>query len=134
MTGDYNEVVTHFHPIYAALHCGDTTGLQGGKEKEVNCPACLSNLADSKRLTVTFPKLKFAKENELYTQMVHMSSEMEEVWNAYHEPGYQRIAEEIVDLMQSCSTALYIIERLHAVDIDSIVKAVFKKNKARNYE
>jgi hypothetical protein len=38
---------THFHPIYATLHCGCKTGIQGGKPEEIDCPDCLKNFADN---------------------------------------------------------------------------------------
>ena len=34
---------THYHPIYAGLHCGATTGIHGGKDKEIDCPKCRAN-------------------------------------------------------------------------------------------
>jgi len=84
--------------------------------------------------TIPFPKLRFADENGLYTQIKHIESEMAEVEQTYlHEP-IERVAEEIADLMTSCKTALDIIERDYGIHPLDVLLRVQEKNRQRGYE
>lgn len=42
------EPLTHYHQVYETLHCGEKTGLQGGKDKEITCLACKANFVNLK--------------------------------------------------------------------------------------
>ena len=128
------EALIHFHPIYENISCKPESGFLATNEKDINCPECLKRLADSKRITVIFPKLKFVNENSLYEQLAYIQLELNEVYRAYGEPGYERISEELVDTMQSCATALYMIQKHHGLGPDEAVRQVVRKNKDRGYE
>lgn len=126
--------MNHFHPVYEALHCGATAGIHCTNPKDVTCPTCKQNERNQKRITISFSRLKFVDSHGLYDQMLQMASEMDEVGKAYVEPGYNRLAEETADLMQSCATLMYMLEEKHGIDPQAVMTAVQIKNRARGYE
>lgn len=92
------------------------------------------DLPGSTLLSVVFPRLRFAEENGLAKQISHIDSELVEVRDSYFKPDIMDTARELVDLMQSTATALYIIEKDHGICLADVVKWVQDKNKARGYE
>jgi len=126
--------MNHFHPAYEELHCGATDGIMCTNPKDITCPVCKENERKQYRLTVTFPRLRFVDSNDMWDQLAHIASELKETHEAMYETGYVRIAEETVDLMQSCATLLYILRDKHSINLDEIVKQVQEKNGNRGYE
>ena len=81
-----------------------------------------------------FPKIKFADTNTLEQQPDHVRSEHFEVWKAYMNDEIGHLVEELLDLQQSCDTALRVIARLYpALDMVEAKKAMIQKNVDRGY-
>jgi hypothetical protein len=81
-----------------------------------------------------FPATRFANENSLEQQLVHIISEMDEVSQAYNEESPERLTEEIFDLLHSVETAIRMIEKeMGKKDMAKIELSVWKKNLERGY-
>jgi DNA-directed RNA polymerase len=82
----------------------------------------------------TFPRCKFADTNTLQQQLTHVASEMCEALRASHSEGIERTTEEIIDVIWSAETALWIIEKEKGPRYVELCKQeVIAKNVARGY-
>ena len=80
-----------------------------------------------------FPRTKFVDENELIPQMMHVESELVEVWETITAEDKTRTAEEALDAIHSLETLLGILEEKHGVDVAAVALYVEEKNQARGY-
>jgi nitrogenase molybdenum-iron protein alpha/beta subunit len=81
-----------------------------------------------------FPRCRFADENTLQHQLSHVASEMCEALRASHSEGIDRTTEEIMDVIWSAETALWIIEKEKGPRYVELCKqSVIEKNRKRNY-
>lgn len=85
-------------------------------------------------LTFTFPRLRFVDEAGLFRQIQKIESEFREVYGAYQLPGYDRLVDETLDLMQACATLLHMIKERYGVNIARAFSVMLEKNRARGYE
>ena len=83
-------------------------------------------------MNYNFPRIKFADENTLHTQLQHFASEYIEIVERIEHGDMWGITEEVIDMMHSAETWLRIVER-HGVDVDAEISKVIEKNRARNY-
>lgn len=84
------------------------------------------------KINLTFPRTKFVTSNGLHAQIAHISSEIAEVNDAFHNEPIERVAEELVDLYHSVETALRIIDERY-VCLDAVAEKVAEKNMRRGY-
>ena len=85
-------------------------------------------------LTITFPRLRFVDDNALMRQINKIESEVMEVKGAFLLPGYGLLADELLDTMQACATALMILGEHRGVDLPAAIVSNRKKNRVRGYE
>ena len=123
----------HLHPIYEAQNCG-TAHPCSTNEKHVTCPECRERMGQAQALTVTFPRLRFVADNALCTQIKKIEEELKEVQGAFLLPGYDLLADELLDLMQAAATGLMILGEHRGVDVPAVVARGREKNRARGYE
>ena len=80
-----------------------------------------------------FPRTKFVDINGIVGQVLHMSTEQEEIERAILEPDIDHVAEEVMDKLHSCETALRILSEFHGIDPIELRRHVERKNFARGY-
>jgi hypothetical protein len=85
-------------------------------------------------LTITFPRLRFVDDNALMRQINKIESGVMEAKGAFLLPGYDLLADELLDTMQACATALMILGGHRGIDLHAAITANREKNRARGYE
>jgi hypothetical protein len=80
-----------------------------------------------------FDRTKFVDENGIVAQVLHMGSEQIEIENSMLTPDIEHTAEEVMDKLHSCETALRILYEKHGIDLSEISRRVRLKNAARGY-
>jgi hypothetical protein len=85
-------------------------------------------------LFAIFPRTTFTDKNSIHDQVVHVTSEINEVCDTILcDEGFLRTAEEFVDVIASSVTGLRILTEKHGVDVDDVIDYVNAKNSARGY-
>jgi hypothetical protein len=86
-------------------------------------------------MTYHFPRTHFADTNTLQEQLTHIAGETCEALRASAKrEGIDRITEEILDVLHSCETALWIIESEHGPRyVHDKMQSVINKNLDRGY-
>lgn len=85
-------------------------------------------------LTITFPRLRFVDDNTLAEQINKIETEFLEVKGAFLLPGYDRLADELLDTMKACATALMMLREQRVVDLPAAIMVNHEKNRERGYE
>jgi len=80
-----------------------------------------------------FPKTRFVGCNGIATQVIHIYSEALEIKEAAFTPDINHAAEEVMDCLHSCETALRILETKYGIDIYKLRMDVERKNMERGY-
>lgn len=80
-----------------------------------------------------FPKTRYADINGIVDQATHIYSEALEVQQAVFASDMNHTAEEIMDCLHSCETALRILHEKHAVNLSVLRRNVERKNMERGY-
>lgn len=80
-----------------------------------------------------FPISKFAKETDSLTQIEHLKSECLEIVERIDQGDFKGIIEEVLDMIHSGESFLYIVETKHNIDVEEKRKEVIRKNKERGY-
>lgn len=80
-----------------------------------------------------FPRARFVDENEIYKQLQHIRSEVQEAEREVDQQNIYLIAGEVMDIYHSAETALRILQEKHGVDIRALMHRVAEKNDARGY-
>lgn len=80
-----------------------------------------------------FPRARFVDENEIYKQLQHIRSEVQEAEREVDQPNIYLIAGEVMDIYHSAETALRILEEKHGVNIRDLMFKVADKNHQRGY-
>jgi NTP pyrophosphatase (non-canonical NTP hydrolase) len=80
-----------------------------------------------------FPRTKFVDENGIVGQLLHVASECMEATEAAQQTDIDHTAEEVMDILHSCETALRILQEKYGVNINKVARAVQRKNYARRY-
>jgi hypothetical protein len=82
-----------------------------------------------------FPKTVFVESCTINEQMEKIGTEFGEVIDALANPiiNHEGVAIELWDVIQSCETALRILEEQHGVDVSIVRQYVYEKNRARGY-
>lgn len=131
--------VVHINSVYS-WHCGafvedlQTLYHSTTNESHVTCPDCLAlkQTAEYGTYKPSFPRTKFADENEIWQQTEHVISEAEEADDA-STWDYANTAMELLDVIHSAETALFILAEKHGVDLSAIKRQVIEKNQSRGY-
>ena len=81
-----------------------------------------------------FPRTIFTK-NTIQQQMPVIAGELRETYTEFMAPkvNYDKVAVEILDIIQAAETALEILKEQKGIDIEAAERAVIQKNTARNY-
>lgn len=80
-----------------------------------------------------FPRTKFVNSGAIIKQINHMESEAKESLEAAFTPNIDHTAEEIMDTLHSCESALRIMEEFHGVNLSKVRRDVETKNALRGY-
>jgi len=86
-------------------------------------------------MTYIFPRIKFASTNTLHQQLQHVMSESDEIFEEMLNIPlkHDRLAEELVDQMHSCETALRIMQEKYCIPVYRVIEKVIQKNRERGY-
>lgn len=84
-------------------------------------------------MILNFPRTKFVTKNGICGQVYHIASEAEESVAALLQPDMYHIAEEIMDTLHSCESALRILEEKHGYNLEQLRAFVEQKNAERGY-
>ena len=83
-------------------------------------------------MKTVYPRTKFADENGVISQFIHLESEIKEIGETL--PGQEKfMAEEVCDLIHSAETLLHILHDKHGVDVAAVQRQVAEKNRKRGY-
>ena len=80
-----------------------------------------------------FPKVRFVDENNIYGQVAHIQTEADEAFRELSTGDIDALADEIMDTMHSCETAMRILEKSHGVNPNAVMMRVYEKNEKRGY-
>lgn len=80
-----------------------------------------------------FPRASFVDANGIYGQVSHINTEAVEAAAELGNPDINFVAEEVMDCLHSCETALRILEEKYGVDVRALMFKVAAKNEARGY-
>lgn len=80
-----------------------------------------------------FPPVRFVDENNIYGQVAHIQTEADEAFRELSTGDIDALADEIMDAMHSCETALRILEKRHGIDVKAVMMRVYEKNEKRGY-
>lgn len=84
-------------------------------------------------MILNFPRTKFVESNGIATQSGHIYSEALEVEQSVLTPDIQHTAEEVMDCLHSCETALRILQEKYGINISVLRRDVERKNMERGY-
>jgi NTP pyrophosphatase (non-canonical NTP hydrolase) len=134
------ETVFHLHPVFSE-YCGTpliNNDIYCTDSRHATCPTCRKNidgqtLQAGDNFTFNFPRTIYADRNGIATQSEHIYSEALEVKQAVLTPDIFHTAEEIMDTLHSCETALRILRDKYGININEVREFVEAKNKERNY-
>lgn len=80
-----------------------------------------------------FPATKYTRQNGIATQSEHILSEALEIKCSVLTPDIRHTAEEVMDCLHSCETALRILQEKHNINLCLIRRDVEYKNLMRGY-
>lgn len=135
-----NRITLHLHPSFKE-NCGaqlDKYSMHCTDIRHVNCPACKANVENKVLFAgdtwvFNFPATVYVEKNGIVQQSEHISSEAEEVSESAYTPYIQHTAEEVMDCLHSCETALRILKEKYGINLNQLKARVFNKNNVRNY-
>lgn len=81
----------------------------------------------------SFPRVKFVDSNGIATQSSHILSEALEVEESVLKPYIKHTAEEVMDCLHSCETALRILQEKYGINVSELRRDVERKNFERGY-
>ena len=84
-------------------------------------------------MTFNFPKTRYADINGIVAQATHIYSEALEVQQAVFASDMNHTAEEIMDCLHSCETALRILQERYNINLNALRMDVERKNMERGY-
>lgn len=84
-------------------------------------------------MILNFPRTKFVDENGIIAQVIHMESEQKEIEESMLKDDIQHTAEEVMDRLHSCETALRILQEKYGINLSELRRDVERKNLLRNY-
>ena len=84
-------------------------------------------------MNFNFPRTKFAGINGICSQVMHICSEAAEAKESSFTPDIQHTAEEVMDCLHSCETALRILQEKYGINISALRRDVERKNMERGY-
>lgn len=133
-------MIFHIHPAYEE-HCGAKPDMQNvhcTNVKDVDCPICRKNidhqtLQSGDTYTFNFPRTSFVTENGICMQSKHIGSEAMEIDQSVYTPDINHTAEEVMDCLHSCETALRILQEKHGINLNEVRARVKAKNMMRGY-
>ena len=80
-----------------------------------------------------FPETIYVRQNGIATQSEHIYSEALEVKQAVLTPDVLHTAEEVMDCLHSCETALRILQNKYGINLSQLRRDVERKNFDRRY-
>lgn len=80
-----------------------------------------------------FPRTRFVDENCICNQAEHIGSEQTEIVSSMFTPDIEHTAEEVMDCLHSCETALRILQEKHNINLSKVRCEVERKNFDRGY-
>ena len=84
-------------------------------------------------MNFNFPRTRFVDENGITSQVLHMGSEQAEIEQSVFTPDIEHTAEEVMDKLHSCETALRILQEKYGINLNDLRRRVERKNQVRNY-
>lgn len=84
-------------------------------------------------MTFIFPRIKFVESNGIATQILHIGKEYQEAYDASFTPDIQHTAEEVMDCLHACETALRILNEKYGINLHKLRRDVERKNFDRGY-
>jgi NTP pyrophosphatase (non-canonical NTP hydrolase) len=80
-----------------------------------------------------FPRIKFVDDNGIAGQIKHIISEAKEAEESSLTPDINHTAEEVMDCLHSCESALRILQEKYGINISEVRRGVERKNQERGY-
>lgn len=80
-----------------------------------------------------FPRVKFSDCNGIATQVLYIGKEYQEAYDASFTPDIQHTAEEVMDCLHACETALRILSEKYGINLNKLRCDVERKNTLRGY-
>jgi Lar family restriction alleviation protein len=113
--------------------CCKECGCEGPYNPDETIARMMWNARFSSGIIYNFMRTKFVSLNGIASQSSHIYSEALEVEQSVLTPDIQHTAEEVMDCLHSCETALRILEEKYGINIAKTRRDVEQKNLNRGY-
>jgi Lar family restriction alleviation protein len=119
--------VVHYFWVCKTCMC------EGPVDQDETIAKLLWNARTGDAIAFNFQRTIFVAQNGIATQSKHIFSEAVEIEQSALTPDIQHTAEEVMDCLHSCETALRILEEKYGINIAKTRRDVERKNFDRGY-